>query len=239
MRATLLSLASVLAALPAVAADLPLKTPPVAVAQQYNWAGYYLGVEGGGIFDSSIKATSLDDAFAKFAPKGGVIGGFAGHNWQWGMFVASLEVNLDWAGGSQTNTLTPKIVPAEALVVPTIATKAQIDLFGSARARLGIAPIENLLFYGTGGIAVAHSTGSIIDTGITVATAPTTSVGWVAGAGVEWKILGSPNWLLRGQFLHYDMGKETFAFGGLVQANVPMAQSFNTATAGLSYKFQP
>ena len=35
------------AAAPALAADLPVKAPPMAPAPVWNWTGFYIGVNGG------------------------------------------------------------------------------------------------------------------------------------------------------------------------------------------------
>ena len=67
-----------LAAMPASAADLPrgstYKAP--AYAAQYNWTGFYLGINGGGGFgDSSWNGFAVSNS-----PSGGMIGGTAGYN---------------------------------------------------------------------------------------------------------------------------------------------------------------
>lgn len=60
--------------------------------------------------------------------------------------------------------------------------------------------------------------------------------GWVAGVGLEWKF--SPNWLLRGEWLHYDFGRTTMDdAAGLDNFNV--RTTVDVARAALSYKFSP
>jgi len=69
-----------LAAMPASAADLPRGQPYKAPAYvtQYNWTGFYLGINGGGGFgDSNWNGFAVSNS-----PTGGMIGGTAGYNWQ-------------------------------------------------------------------------------------------------------------------------------------------------------------
>src|SRR6185369_6909619 len=67
------------------AADLGVRYPvaPVAPAAvyvaQYNWTGFYLGINGGGGWGNSDWTTF---AAVSNSPSGGMIGGTAGYNWQ-------------------------------------------------------------------------------------------------------------------------------------------------------------
>src|SRR5262245_11950755 len=75
-----------------IAADLSLKAPLPAPAAMSDWAGFYVGIHGGGGFGH----TSFEPAFTSTSPlllavappnanpKGGVFGGQVGYNWQWG-----------------------------------------------------------------------------------------------------------------------------------------------------------
>src|SRR5438128_1352627 len=74
----------------ALAADLPVKAPPPAVAA--SWAGFYLGVHGGYGWkkdDFSIPTSGFFNAASPpsldgITSKGAVYGGQAGYNWQFG-----------------------------------------------------------------------------------------------------------------------------------------------------------
>jgi outer membrane immunogenic protein len=57
--------------------------------------------------------------------------------------------------------------------------------------------------------------------------------GWVVGAGLEWKFID--HWLLRGEWLHYDFGRDTVLdLEGLSPLNA--RTSVDIARAALSYK---
>ena len=86
-----------LAALPASAADLPRGSIPYkapAMGSQYNWTGFYLGINGGGAWgNSDWNGFAVDNS-----PSGGMIGGTAGYNWQGAgsPWVFGLEGDIDW-----------------------------------------------------------------------------------------------------------------------------------------------
>jgi outer membrane immunogenic protein len=81
-------------AMPASAADLPrgstYKAP--AYVAQYNWTGFYLGINGGGGL-GDLHWNGLPSQ----QPVGGMIGGTAGYNWQGrgSPWVFGLEGDID------------------------------------------------------------------------------------------------------------------------------------------------
>jgi opacity protein-like surface antigen len=95
-------LASVMAcAGSATAADLPVKAPPPAAMPVYlsDWAGFYIGINGGGGWaENSFDFNPVFNA----KPSGGVFGGHAGYNWQYGSVVAGMEADFDGADIKQT-----------------------------------------------------------------------------------------------------------------------------------------
>jgi outer membrane immunogenic protein len=98
-----LASASVLAILSsaAVAADLPLMSPPPAPMMSttpiaYNWSGFYIGGHGGWGFGSG----SFDDGF--------IVGGQLGVNWQFNNFVLGAEGDgsfVDWGDTNAVGTV--------------------------------------------------------------------------------------------------------------------------------------
>src|SRR5713101_213240 len=106
------------------AADLATKAPPRLAAPVYlsDWAGFYIGIHGGyGWGDMKFDDAPILDA----KPKGGVFGGQAGYNWQYGPVVGGLEVDFSGADIKQSS-----------LIVPRITREAKIDELASARGRL-------------------------------------------------------------------------------------------------------
>jgi outer membrane immunogenic protein len=212
-------LASVVAGAGAAsAADLPVKAPPraVPVAPVYmtDWAGFYIGVNGGfGWADD--KFDTLPTWNRK--PSGGLVGGHAGYNWQTGSVVGGLEVDFD--GADISKTFTP---------VMGVSAKEKTDELATARARLGYLVLPALLAYGTAGAAWGHTENSATVAGVTT-TDGNNQFGWTAGAGLEYKIWD--HIIARAEYLHYDFGKtSTTNFGNF-------RESIDAVRGGLSYKF--
>jgi outer membrane immunogenic protein len=204
-------LASVMAcAGSAMAADLPVKAPPPAAMPVYlsDWAGFYIGINGGGGWGH----TTFD-----FTPvlnsktSGGVFGGHAGYNWQYGSVVAGLEADFDGADIKDT----------------VLGVEQKTNELASARARIGYLFVPNLLAYGTAGAGWGHtqisSPGFLSD--------EVNQFGWVAGAGLEYKLLDHV--LLRAEYLHYDFAKTEAP--NVVGDN--FKETVDVVRGGLSYKF--
>jgi opacity protein-like surface antigen len=258
------AVAALIAAGPALAADLPLKAPPPVVAA-WNWSGFYIGGHAGYGWGRDSQ-TDVNDPFfggkfpgfniAGFDPKGFLGGGHAGANWQTGAIVAGLEGDISFADikGSTFNAPPPVVVGASTST-GTAANSGAFDLVGSGRARVGYLVTPNVLLYGTGGLAWSHfvQNTSLTATNFSPLAVPTTlstfsssslpswRFGWVAGLGVETRLFDT-NWLARLEYLHYDFGNSgSTAFTGF---GLPFSQSRGDLTldvvrAGLSYKFDP
>jgi outer membrane immunogenic protein len=91
---------------PAIAADLPMKAPPIAHVTP-SWTGFYIGVNAGGSFGSdtatqnatftstALGANGLLNSTTQQAPKGWLVGRQLGYNWQVSSsYVLGLEA--DW-----------------------------------------------------------------------------------------------------------------------------------------------
>jgi outer membrane immunogenic protein len=230
------------------AADLAVKAPvfkappPVILS---DWSGFYIGIHGGygwghtsidrpAFFDDDVRLGSLDAS-----PKGGVFGGHAGYNWQYGAVVTGLEVDYSGADIKTSGVVGTFPVFRDCDCAPgtgTISRSVKFDQLASARARLGYVVLPNLLAYGTAGLAWGHSeiTGTISD-GFNSASgsADANSFGWVAGGGVEYKLW--EHVVVRGEYLHYDFAKTTYSFP--VVGGVSASSTVDVARGGVSYKF--
>ena len=172
----------------ASAADMSAPPPyakaPV-VSPVNNWSGFYIGAMGG----YASEATSDSSAI-----KGGFAGGTLGYNWQSGMFVAGIEADGAWADIRNTASL------------PGITATAKIDALATVRGRVGAA-FDQILLYGTGGVAFADTKVSVTALGTTLSDSKT-QTGWTAGAGVEWMFI--PRWSLKAEYLYRRFDNVTF-----------------------------
>jgi outer membrane immunogenic protein len=155
---------------PAIAADLPVKAPPIAHIAP-SWTGFYVGVNAGGSFGSDtvsqsanftstvLGANQLLSSTNQYAPKGWLAGGQIGYNWQ----VASsyvLGLEADWQWSSQKATGTNCTQSANLAFFGAggngfgycSTTQEKLTSLGTARARAGTV-VGDSLWYATGGFA--------------------------------------------------------------------------------------
>ena len=236
--------ATLLFAGPALAADLskPVYKAP-ALLPVPSWAGFYIGIHGG--YGWGHESVDVDlSPLSNPSPKGGVFGGQIGYNWQFGTFVAGLEVDSSWADLKDSQSATESgTVVINGIRLPfslTDTLSSKVDYLGSARVRAGFLLTPDWLIYGTGGVGWAHDSITAAET-LTIGGASATfsasdsknHVGWAAGGGVEYKLL--QNLLLRAEYLHYGFGSETYNFSGFGSFNSKL--SVDVVRGGLSYKF--
>src|SRR3954469_7973574 len=202
-------IAIALAALPgltvaATAADIPYGSrAPYTVNQPlnaYSWAGPYLGGNIGYAWGSVSNNGAKPSGFA-----GGVQGGY---NWQSGPWVFGLEADIQASG-------------ANATFAPW---KFSNPWFGTVRGRVGYA-LNNVLFYGTGGLAFGELRGETFG----LAESHTTA-GWTVGAGAEMGL--APNWTARVEYLYVDLSDSRFTITGL-----PNGYHFGLVRLGVNYRF--
>jgi outer membrane immunogenic protein len=243
----------------AIAADIGARPvgPPPAAAPAFisDWAGFYIGINGGGgwghtefqpqVFETIGGASQFPGLVPpNQSSSGGIFGFQAGHNWQWGPVVGGLEIDFDGASINDTSTF---FAPVTAFAPGTLTQQAKIDELASARARLGYLIFPNWLLFGTTGIGWGHERLNTTEASsfnglptLLSTTSDTNMFGWVVGAGLEWKFFN--NWLLRAEYLHYDFGRQNnsdlftnLSFTGFDNSN--SRTTVDIARAALSYKF--
>lgn len=186
-----------------VATAYAVKTP----VRTSGWTGAYLGVHGGygwGAFEA------LGGGVSQSLRPDGAIGGIqSGYNWQLSRnWVVGLEADSSW--GSIKETIG--------------AANIDVDASGTVRARLGYAS-NNLLFYGTGGLAWAHA-----DSVTNLAIRDQFYLGWTAGAGVEWAI--ARQWSAKAEYLYADYGRISDFNGGVLSNTLDV----HSVRFGLNYR---
>ncbi|HEY6832535.1 MAG TPA: outer membrane beta-barrel protein [Pseudolabrys sp.] len=250
------------AAQAASAADLPLKAPATVTAPYntapYNWSGLYVGGNigyGWGRNSDPDTATSAPAGFLALIPelgggapnvqpKGLIGGGQIGYNWMISPnLVAGLVADFQGSGlkDSATNTTPVVMIPGETV---SKSNSAQIEWFGTARAKLGWAQ-NNWLLYATGGLAYGRveTSGSANLGGLLTLSSTgsdsTTKIGWAAGAGLDYGI--TRNWTIGAEYLYVDLGDTSYT----ASAPAPLGLSLTTtnhiaaqiARMTVNYKF--
>jgi outer membrane immunogenic protein len=247
----------------ASAADMAVKArpapPPVAV---YNWTGFYVGGHVGGAWaDSDSDFVPLFNNAPNIAAwnrspeayglnSSGILGGVhAGYNWQASPnFLIGIEGDWSWTDNNASQSINTRTAAGVPFAPPSPAVMSRnTDWLASIRGRLGVLVTPNLLLYGTGGAAFAHTNFAATLSSVPPGTVwavnfDDTRVGWVAGGGAEWAV--TSNWLLRAEYLYYRLpGASADATGN--PNNFPgFTIRYNwsdfdvqVARVGLSYKF--
>jgi outer membrane immunogenic protein len=235
----------------------------------WNWTGLYIGVNAGWIDSSGMGHTITNDGtdtgtgglgtalrLAKIPgsiglPHSGFIGGAQiGYNWQIGSnWAAGIETDFDGDGGGSSST--GSAFAGSKTIVPLSTTyNRELDTFGTVRARFGYLMAPDQLWYITGGLAYGQTKiGSAFSCagckppagteGSTVNETSTTSTGWTAGAGIEWKF--APAWSVKAEYLYVDLGNPSNTIGYTYGKNVSTLtstanESDNVVRIGINYK---
>lgn len=186
----------------------------------YNWGGAYVGLNAGyGVG----RATGYDTFFSEPDSNSvanldaqGFFGGFqAGYQWQVGSFVYGVETDLQLSG----------------IGIDEIDEAADVEWFGSTRARIGYLPNERLLAYVTGGVAYGRLSYDVYE--LPELGGAKTTAGWTLGAGIEYAL--DSQWSLKTEYLYTDLGKFTFWEDDYERH--ALSYDFHAIRVGVNYKF--
>ncbi|MDP1883546.1 MAG: hypothetical protein Q8K88_11790, partial [Bradyrhizobium sp.] len=137
------------------AADIPPATTAAPIIIPASWAGFYLGAHGGygwGKNDYFEVGNSLTlEGFGNLDSRGAVYGGQAGYNWQYGRVVTGAEIDFSVANIKSGSSSMSGFVPGQGAFAISFAENTKY--LGTARARLGWLPADNVLLYVTAGLA--------------------------------------------------------------------------------------
>jgi outer membrane immunogenic protein len=173
------TLSAALLALSGVAANAADLMPRLNPVGAYPWQGPYVGANLGYQWGTTKPA--------------GITGGVqAGYNMQAGAFVFGVETDIQFSDASD------RFAP----------WKFSNPWFGTLRGRAGYA-INNMLLYGTVGLAYGTLRGQNTLTGASQSTA---DLGWAAGAGLEVGMFG--NWTAKAEYLYVDLTDRPYAITG-------------------------
>lgn len=166
----------------------------------YSWAGPYLGGNVGYGWGSVDNNPTKPSGFA-----GGVQ---AGYNWQTGPWVFGVEGDIQATGANDT------FAP----------WKFSNPWFGTVRGRAGYA-LNNILFFGTGGLAFGELRGETFGLSETH-----TNAGWTLGVGAEVGL--TQQWSAKIEYLYVDLANSNFTITGASNG-----YRFGLVRAGVNYHF--
>ncbi|MGL5114747.1 MAG: outer membrane protein [Beijerinckiaceae bacterium] len=247
--AGLAAIAGVAFAAQASAADLPRKSAPFEPVQQalpiFTWTGFYVGINGGYVFETGKSSITGSPAFIPLGPSGSLkttgegftLGGTVGYNYQIGNFVAGLEADLNYVDLGKTVSSTFGGITTSLSQGPTY--------LGTVRGRLGVA-FDNVLVYATGGLAYGDQDATTIVNGpggaLWTGSKNDTRFGYAVGAGVEYAF--TRNWSAKVEYLYYDLGSVNYSSPQVAGAIIPgvfattkAENRGNIVRAGINYRF--
>jgi len=223
----------------AMAADLPVKAPPMMAPPPpppFSWTGCYIGGDVGYAWgrdrdDETFIATGNPSPFSPVDTanvNGAKLGGYVGCNWQVQSFVFGAEGDAEWANLKGSANFANTGFPPD-FYETTVRWEA------SARGRIGYA-FDRVLLYATGGAAFAHinehdqigATGAATDHA-------TTRTGWTVGGGIDYAFTN--NLIGRVEYRYADFGH--FSYDPIVFPAFREDHRFteNAVRVGLAWKF--
>jgi outer membrane immunogenic protein len=225
-------LAASILAMVVLSVDVPARAQNAAIP--FNWSGFYLGIAGGygaghsGQSDNlPPPGPTLDDCGGdcpgdgNYSPRGSLVGGSLGYNWQLGSWVAGIEGDYSYASisGHADNC---GLVPHQC--------GARLGSLGTLRGRLGYASDQWLPFV-SGGWAFG-------DLHAFDVTAPASGSklrdGWTLGGGLEAQL--ARTWSVKIEYLYVDLGTAAMFD---IRPGFPERVSFRTniIRAGVNHSF--
>jgi len=248
------------AASPSGAADIPaapVAKAPVMVSAQQSWYGFYIGVHGGyawgrnaiqltpdAFYTPLFAAVGLPGSVARDAK--GFLGGITyGSNWQFDRIVIGTDSDFSFTDIKSSQTINSAFGG-----LPFTANASQrLTWFGTSRLRAGVLLTDNILLYGTGGLAngriEASSNNTINLAGgcLLPGACPSGGItknmwGWAAGGGIEY---ATGPWQFRAEYLHYDLGTVSYVMRDLVVPAATIGASAKVAgdmvRGAITYRF--
>jgi outer membrane immunogenic protein len=215
----------------------------------YDWTGVYVGVNAGMAWNNAEVDQSAKLAGERYNQLSDKIegdqsaftaGGILGYNYQIDRIVLGVEADISYLGFSDDHKRNRDFtLPGHGDMTATSKLSFEGDWFGTLRARAGYAA-DNLLFYGTGGLAYGHmaadgrlkitdqESGDFIKWD---GSTDSVNWGWTIGAGMEY---GLDRWSLGLEYLFVDLGSAEWngSVGG------PLADHVDSSVKGsVDYQF--
>jgi outer membrane immunogenic protein len=215
-------LASLPAALPALAADMSVAPRPAAVSSyipaQFFWTGFYMGAGIGGSWTSATFVDPLAPTTGSPSATGFLVSGISGINYQFSSVVLGVEADFTgtWAKGSVTDAFNDNLATS-------------VFWTASITGRLGMA-FDRLLVYGKGGAAFDYDRDTVTLQNGTTAIGSLYRVGWTVGGGVEYAV--TDHWTGRIEYDYFRFPAKALSFQGT--ATTPPNVGAASSTIGLN-----
>lgn len=242
----------------AQAADLPRRdaVPVAPIVVPFSWTGFYVGVNAGYHFGASNSVNVTTDPTVLGPANAGLgivpgslspdrdgftAGGQIGYNFQINpSLVVGIEADFNYVDGEDTASFNL------GTTQPNLYSVSHgFEWFATLRGRVGFVPIDRLMIFATGGLAVADITRTATHTngGLGVFTTASNSdveAGFTIGAGAEYAFTN--NLTFKAEYLYYSFDRTDVTLlypapvaGGT--ANNRFETDGHIVRLGVNYKF--
>jgi outer membrane immunogenic protein len=200
------------------------------------FSGAYVGAQVGGGSLRSHQDLFGEGGTASYGDDGAAftIGTHSGYNVQCGRVLFGIESDFNYF---QADTGTNDPYGCDQGCDGALQTKTSMDWFGTLRGRLGLVHTDNILIYGTAGLAYADVEHTFADTGPGFSRSNRDmEYGWTAGGGVEF--LRNGPWSIRADALYVDLGSESKTYSldcGDCNIRANWDDTFWVARVGFTY----
>lgn len=186
-----------------------LKDGPTDYRPAIGWGGIYAGVNVGGVFGDEAELTTniAGISGSEEIDDTAIAGVQIGYNWQRNNVVVGVEGDWSFLGDRESE----------------FGLEFEDNWLATIRGRLGVAAGPALI-YATGGVA-------FLDTELTASGDDDTLVGWVAGAGIDYKLRENVSLGLEGLYHSFE---DDASLGAL---DADLERNFFTVRARLNYHF--
>ena len=223
----------------------------------HDWNGIFIGGNVGYGFGntgittlSALSDNALDAQFERLVPlytrsdiAGFIGGGQIGYNYKLtAPVIIGLETDLSYAnnGGS---------IGMPGILGPMFnSNKSLLTWLGTVRGRAGYLIRDDILLYGTAGMAYGNLTASgaswlaiTVDEQALAALGQydSTDIGWTAGAGLEYAV--AKNWSLKAEWLYVGFGDKTYGispipFAAAYGFNATVNNDIQLIKTGINYR---
>jgi outer membrane immunogenic protein len=225
----------------ALAADIPLKAPPLFAPPAYSWTGCYVGGNTGGAWSDLNTIETLHGVSTTPNPLGAV----TTSGWAYGGQIGcDYQFNSNWVVGIRgmwdgANLTANNVWPT----IPSDTGDYRVDSFATAVGTVGFLLTPTLQLYALGGGAWVHDStnwNNIGPFGIgEFATGDHTAVGYDVGVGVSW--LFAQNWNAWIEYDHMGFGTKNFSLIGVGDEagavyGASASQSLDKVLVGIDYR---
>ena len=250
-----------------------IEKKPVLLSKEINWNGLYFGGSMGGawsnnhanfivpndtatqqIWDPAIIA-DLFPTLINFKQSGPIGGGQLGFNYKYSNKVL-VGIETDINGANIQGVKSESLANGQQGATPWFGSAgSRLTWLGTVRGRIGYLPIQQALFYATGGVAYGGSKNNYYNSfpeaqPLSLYTSSQTDIqtGYTVGGGLEWMF--QTKWSIKAEYLYYNLGNSTDATtpGDLIDAQNIASGQYQTVSnkfsnagniihVGLNYHF--